>query len=321
MGAANHARARRAQRGLPAGGEQVVTTQTVEVWRNKVKSEERSKNALRALGPESFAAHGAAGAGAREKRPIRAKATPPHAAPASERIDAGNKHDPATARTGVGAFQRRSARRACAARRSRHLGIVGAANHGKFGSTIWAQAHANVGAASTAGTSKRSARTAASHASTVKHRRHCASSTSASRRRRAPPPPTPSSAAASSCRSNSPPSSSRSRAPRTPRVDDDQLGRLARRAAAARGGARARRAAGGDSARHRAVLAARPHVAPSPPPLGLTRPVSKDGDALAVPLCEARVEAALCSRRLARAAGTHAERRDGLVRPRASEYE
>ena len=30
--------------GLPAGGEQVVTTQTVEVWRNKVKSEERSKN-------------------------------------------------------------------------------------------------------------------------------------------------------------------------------------------------------------------------------------------------------------------------------------
>ena len=25
--------------GLPAGGEQVVTTQTVEVWRNKVKSE------------------------------------------------------------------------------------------------------------------------------------------------------------------------------------------------------------------------------------------------------------------------------------------
>ena len=40
--------------GLPAGGEQVVTTQTVEVWRNKVKSEERSKNEWYERWGESF---------------------------------------------------------------------------------------------------------------------------------------------------------------------------------------------------------------------------------------------------------------------------
>ena len=156
--------------GLPAGGEQVVTTQTVEVWRNKVKSEERSKNEWFERWGPSFGLTAPPEPAPSEKRPIRAAKAypPPHAAPASERIDAGNKYDPATAPTGVGAFQAPERTPSVRSAGSRHLGIVGAANHGKFGSTIWAQAHANVGAASTAGTSKRSARTAASHASTVK---------------------------------------------------------------------------------------------------------------------------------------------------------
>ena len=272
--------------GLPAGGEQVVTTQTVEVWRNKVKSEERSKNEWYERWGPSFGLTAPPEPAPSEKRPIRAKAyPPPHAAPASERIDAGNKYDPATAPTGVGAFQAPERTPSVRSAGSRHLGIVGAANHGKFGSTIWAQAHANVGgAASTAGTSKRSARTAASHASTVK-------------------PP----ASVASSKGISPSARERSELLLGRR---EQLQKQLAAVELALKGTAPSTSMTINSADWRdappppeeapvpvvppeatppataAVLAARPHVAPSPPPLGLTRPVSKDGDALAVPLCE-----------------------------------
>ena len=221
--------------GLPAGGEQVVTTQTVEVWRNKVKSEERSKNEWYERWGPSFGLTAPPEPAPSEKRPIRAAKAypPPHAAPASERIDAGNKYDPATAPTGVGAFQAPERTPSVRSAGSRHLGIVGAANHGKFGSTIWAQAHANVGAASTAGTIE----ALGAHGSVAREHGQAAGFRGVvqgdlavgARAFRAPP--RPSRAAAEAARRGR----ARAQGHRAVDLDDDQLGRLARRAAAARG--------------------------------------------------------------------------------------
>ena len=246
-----------------------------------------------------------------EKRPIRAKArrrrTPRRRASGSTRARVRPRDG---ARAGVGALAPERARARAQRARRATSGIVGAANHGKFGSTIWAQAHANVAAAPR----RRRERRERSARRSQRRTRARSSRRRLSRRPRLLSPRRErhrsSSAVARALRR-------RRRRRGRARAQGHRALHLDVRlstptgaafAAAARGGARDSVAARpATRLRHRRIRGSRrARTSRRRRRRSASRAgVSKDGDALAVPLCEPPVEAALASQRASRARPGH----------------